>query len=72
MASEARGVADEFNAAVIAEFRANAGRVSGQLARTSILLVHHIGARSGSERVVPLAYSPQGDGRFARPQRSMN
>jgi deazaflavin-dependent oxidoreductase (nitroreductase family) len=65
MSNEARDVADEFNAAVIDEFRANAGRVSGQLAGTSILLVHHIGARSGIERVVPLAYSPQGDGRFA-------
>ncbi len=65
MANGARGAADEFNAAVIEEFRTNAGRVSGPLAGTLILLVHHIGARSGSERVVPLAYSPQGDGRFA-------
>lgn len=65
MANGACDAADEFNAAVIEEFRANAGRVSGPLAGTLILLVHHIGARSGSERVVPLAYSPQGDGRFA-------
>jgi deazaflavin-dependent oxidoreductase (nitroreductase family) len=65
MANGDRDAAGEFNAAVIEEFRANAGRVSGPLAGTLILLVHHIGARSGSERVVPLAYSPQGDGRFA-------
>jgi deazaflavin-dependent oxidoreductase (nitroreductase family) len=58
-------VAVEFNAAVIDEFRANAGRVSGRFAGTSILLVRHIGARSGNERVQPLAYSLQGDGRFA-------
>ena len=55
---------NEFNAGVIEEFRANAGRVGGSLAGTMIMLVHHIGARSGTERVVPLAYSPQGDGRF--------
>jgi deazaflavin-dependent oxidoreductase (nitroreductase family) len=65
MTDAARDAAGEFNAAVIDEFRARAGRVGGSLAGTSILLVHHVGARSGSERVVPLAYSPQGDGRFA-------
>ena len=29
------------------------------------ILIHHIGARSGTERVTPLGCSPQGDGRFA-------
>jgi deazaflavin-dependent oxidoreductase (nitroreductase family) len=28
------------------------------------MLVHHIGAKSGIERVTPLAYNPQHDGRF--------
>jgi len=30
-----------------------------------MILIHHIGAKSGIERVSPLACSPQGDGRFA-------
>jgi deazaflavin-dependent oxidoreductase (nitroreductase family) len=64
MVNPAPEAVNEFNTSVIEEFRANAGRVGGPLAGTMIILVHHIGARSGTERVVPLAYSPQGDGRF--------
>jgi deazaflavin-dependent oxidoreductase (nitroreductase family) len=41
---------------IIAEFRRNAGRVGGWLAQTPIVLIHHVGARSGVERVTPLAY----------------
>jgi deazaflavin-dependent oxidoreductase (nitroreductase family) len=37
------------DAEVIEEFRANGGRVGGALADTPILLLHHIGARSGLE-----------------------
>lgn len=55
----------ELNAGIIAEFRRYGGRVSGELARTPLILVHHVGARSGVERVVPLAYYPQPDGRLA-------
>jgi deazaflavin-dependent oxidoreductase (nitroreductase family) len=47
----------DFEAQVIAEFRANGGRVGGDLANTSILLLHHIGTRSGLQRVTPLAYN---------------
>jgi deazaflavin-dependent oxidoreductase (nitroreductase family) len=54
-----------FNKQVIAEFRANDGRVSGPLAGTPILLLHHIGAQSRTERVTPMAYNPQSDGAFA-------
>jgi deazaflavin-dependent oxidoreductase (nitroreductase family) len=43
---------------VIAEFRRNAGRVGGWLAQTPVVLIHHVGARSGIERVTPLAYQP--------------
>src|SRR5580704_16679040 len=53
-----------FNAEVVEEFRARGGHVSGPLAGTPLMLVHHIGARSGIERVVPLAYLPQPDGKF--------
>jgi deazaflavin-dependent oxidoreductase (nitroreductase family) len=54
----------EFNDDVIAEFRANRGRVGGDLAGTPIILIHHIGAKTGIERVTPLAYSSQPDGRL--------
>jgi deazaflavin-dependent oxidoreductase (nitroreductase family) len=57
-------VTADFNHEVIDEFRANEGRVGGFLAGTPILLLHHVGARSGIERVTPLAYSPQRDGRY--------
>jgi len=30
-----------------------------------VILIHHIGARTGIERVTPLAFNPQPDGRFA-------
>jgi deazaflavin-dependent oxidoreductase (nitroreductase family) len=30
-----------------------------------MILIHHIGAKTGVERATPLACSPQGDGRFA-------
>jgi deazaflavin-dependent oxidoreductase (nitroreductase family) len=54
----------EFNAGIIEEFRARGGRVGGPLAGTPLMLVHHVGARSGIERVVPLAYVPRPDGQF--------
>ena len=50
-----------FNDQVICEFRRNGGLVGGELAQTPIVLIHHIGARSGIERVTPLAYQPLGD-----------
>ena len=56
--------ADEPNRKVIEEFRANAGRVGGPLAGTPMVLIHHIGARSGVERVTPLACFPRSQGRF--------
>jgi deazaflavin-dependent oxidoreductase (nitroreductase family) len=65
MANSAPGGASDFNATIIEEFRANGGRIGGSFAGTTMILVHHIGARSGIERVTPLACSPQGDGRFA-------
>jgi deazaflavin-dependent oxidoreductase (nitroreductase family) len=47
-----------FNTKVIEEFRASGGRVAGSLSGTPILLLHHIGARSGVRRVTPLVYTP--------------
>jgi deazaflavin-dependent oxidoreductase (nitroreductase family) len=56
---------NHFNDRVIEEFRANAGRVGGSLSGTPMLLLHHVGARSGVERVTPLACSPRPDGGIA-------
>jgi deazaflavin-dependent oxidoreductase (nitroreductase family) len=65
VADSAPGGASDFNTKIIEEFRANQGRVGGPLAGTTMILIHHIGAKSGIERVSPLACSLQGDGRFA-------
>jgi hypothetical protein len=43
--------AGEFNRQVIEEFRANEGRVGGELAGATLVLVHHVGARTGTVRV---------------------
>jgi len=62
-----RGVtepAGDFNTKIIEEFRSNAGKVGGPFAGATVLLLHHTGAKSGTERVSPLVYQPVGD-RFA-------
>ncbi len=45
-----------WNDSIIEEFRTNEGRVGGRFEGIPILLVHHKGAKSGTERVNPLAY----------------
>ncbi len=52
--------ANDFNGKIIAEFRANDGKVGGPFAGTDMLLLHHTGARSGAERVSPLAFQRVG------------
>ncbi len=56
--------ANDYNAKIIDEFRANDGRVGGPWADSTLILVHHVGAKSGIERVTPLGCFPQGDGNF--------
>jgi deazaflavin-dependent oxidoreductase (nitroreductase family) len=65
MADSAPGGASDYNTRIIEEFRANGGRVGGPWAGTPMILIHHIGARSGIERVSPLGCFPQADGRWA-------
>jgi deazaflavin-dependent oxidoreductase (nitroreductase family) len=48
----------EYNAKIIAEFRANHGRVRGPWEDIPLLLLHHSGAQSGVNRVNPVAYLP--------------
>jgi deazaflavin-dependent oxidoreductase (nitroreductase family) len=52
---------DDFNANVIEEFRANGGKVGGGFEGAPIILLHHRGAKTGTERVNPLVYQPVGD-----------
>jgi deazaflavin-dependent oxidoreductase (nitroreductase family) len=55
----------DWNTNIIEEFRANEGKVGGQFEGYPLILIHHIGARSGTERVNPVSCFPQSDGRFA-------
>ncbi|MDQ2725072.1 MAG: nitroreductase family deazaflavin-dependent oxidoreductase [Actinomycetota bacterium] len=52
---------NDWNAKIIEEFRANEGKVGGQFEGAPMILVHHIGAKSGTERVNPMMYRPVGD-----------
>lgn len=46
---------NERNKRIIAEFRANEGKVGGNFEGKALLLLHTTGAKSGQERVNPLA-----------------
>ena len=52
----------DFNTQMIEEFRANHGQLGGPFSGGTMLLLHHKGAKSGIERVNPLAYQPLDDG----------
>ncbi len=52
---------NDFNQQIIEEFRANAGRVGGMFEGMPMILIHHIGAKSGVERVARLAHFPEDD-----------
>lgn len=47
---------NNWNAKVIAEFRANQGRVGGAFEGAPIALVHHRGRKSGDKYVTPMMY----------------
>ncbi|MEX2203659.1 MAG: nitroreductase family deazaflavin-dependent oxidoreductase [Actinomycetota bacterium] len=54
-------MATDRNARIIDEFHANEGRVGGYFEGHTLLLLHHRGAKTGRQRVNPLAYLPDGD-----------
>lgn len=54
--------ASDWNSKIIAEFRANGGKVGGQFEGAPLLLLHTVGAKSGQERVNPVMYQTVGDG----------
>jgi deazaflavin-dependent oxidoreductase (nitroreductase family) len=49
------------NMAIIKEFRENAGKVGGPFEGRTLLILHTIGAKSGQERINPVAYVTDGD-----------
>lgn len=51
---------NDFNQQVIDEFRANEGQVAA-FAGAEVVLLHHVGAKSGTERVTPLVCRRDGD-----------
>ena len=46
----------EYNAKLIDEFRANGGRVGGEWEGTPLVLLHHVGAKSGKDQINPVGY----------------
>ncbi|GAA2043794.1 nitroreductase family deazaflavin-dependent oxidoreductase [Catenulispora yoronensis] len=50
--------ADDWNANIVAEFRANEGKVGGPFEGAPLILLHHIGRKSGREFVAPMMYLP--------------
>lgn len=51
----------DMNDNIIEEFRANRGIVGGYFEGKPVLILHHTGAKSGTERVTPLMYNTDGD-----------
>lgn len=55
---------NDWNAQIIEEFRANGGKVGGPFEGSPMVLVHHKGAKTGTERVTPLMAQVEGDRLF--------
>jgi F420H(2)-dependent quinone reductase len=50
-----------FTRAHVFAYRLSRGKIGGKLGRAPILLLHHVGRKSGKQRVSPLLYMPDGD-----------
>jgi deazaflavin-dependent oxidoreductase (nitroreductase family) len=50
-----------FNKALVAEFRANGGKLSGQLANSTLMLLTTTGARTGESHVTPMGFVRDGE-----------
>src|SRR5207237_9543731 len=55
----------DWNQKIIEEFRTNEGRVGGNFEGRTLLLLHHTGAKTGTERINPLAYQRLSDNAVA-------
>lgn len=58
-------MAQDWNKAIIDEFRANGGKVGGQFAGAPLLILHSVGAKSGKARMNPVMYQDLGHGQVA-------
>src|ERR1700744_397051 len=47
---------NDWNQGIIAEFRANEGRVGGPFEGATMIVVHHVGRTSGKQYTPPLVY----------------
>lgn len=52
---------NNFNQSIIEEFRANGGKVGGPFKGAPLLLLTTTGAKSGQQRLSPLAYTTDGE-----------
>ena len=52
---------NDWNKKIIEEFRTNGGKVGGNFEGRTLLLLHTKGAKSGEERINPVAYTTDGD-----------
>src|SRR5437016_5088000 len=55
-----RRTINDWDRQIIEEFRANGGKVGGQFAGVPLLLLTTTGAKSGQQRISPLAYLSEG------------
>jgi deazaflavin-dependent oxidoreductase (nitroreductase family) len=55
----------DWNTKIIEEFRATGGHPGGPWEGRPLLLIHHVGARTGTERVNPVAYQALENGSIA-------
>lgn len=53
--------AEDYNTQIVAEFRANHGKVGGNFEGAPLLLLHSTGARTGRKFVKPMMYLRDGD-----------
>jgi deazaflavin-dependent oxidoreductase (nitroreductase family) len=61
MSEPAPSGVNDFNQSVIAEFRANGGKVGGPFAGASLLLLTTTGAKTGRTHTTPVVYATDGD-----------
>ena len=61
MSDDAAPDMNDFNTKIIAEFRANGGKVGPPFEGAPMVLLTSTGAKSGKDRVNPLVYSTDGD-----------
>lgn len=52
---------NDWNRQIIEEFRSNGGKVGGPFEGAPLLLLTTTGAKSGQQRIAPLAYLPDGE-----------